>query len=76
MVENKMIVDSQWRDLERTPKIVGECEGCGEAIFAGEDVYEVNLLNGIKKETHLLHQTSECCRQYVSEMAYCRVAGE
>lgn len=69
-VENPRVIDSLWREKE--PKVMGECAGCQEDIYTGEDVYEFDDYD----QTILIHQKSECCMQYVAEMSVCRVAGE
>lgn len=68
MIENPMVVDSHWRHLERVPEVVGTCEGCGEDIVAGDDIYDF--------DGGLVHQDSSCCMDYVANMSRCRVAGE
>jgi hypothetical protein len=70
-IENPMVIDNLWRKKEQ--EVVAECGGCKEDIFAGEDVYEFTSEAG---ETVLLHQSLECCREYISEMSRCLVAGE
>ena len=62
-VENYMI-----RDLPEEQPSVGECVGCGEEIQAGEDIFDMG--------DFLLHQYSECCKQYIENTAICRTAGE
>jgi len=62
-VENYMI-----RDLPEEMLTVGECNGCGEEILQGEDVFDMG--------DFLLHRYSECCKQYIENTAVCRVAGE
>lgn len=71
--ENKMVLDSHWRHLEKEPKVIDECLGCMEDIIAGEDVYEFMSLTG---DTVIVHQNSECCQQYVGAISNCKVAGE
>lgn len=73
VVENKMVVDSQWRHLEKKPQVFGECAGCQEDIIEGDAYYEVELNHGV---TEMVHQKSECCMDYVSNMSYCKTAGE
>lgn len=67
-IENPMVIDSHWRHLEREPKVIGECAGCHEDIYEGEDIYDF--------DSGLVHQDSECCQQYVAEMSVCKLAGE
>lgn len=62
-VENHMV-----RDLPEEPLVVGECAGCGEDIYLGDEVYDFG--------DGLTHQDSECCQQYVSNISICRTAGE
>jgi hypothetical protein len=71
MIENPMVQDSQWRHLEQEVKVVGECAGCQEDITADQDWYEVagTTSNG---EQVKVHQSDDCCRQYVADMSYCR----
>ncbi|MEK4150023.1 hypothetical protein NST02_23555 [Robertmurraya sp. FSL W8-0741] len=68
MIENPMVVDHLWRHLERTPKVVGTCEGCGEEILVGEDVYDF--------DGELVHQQSSCCMEFIANKSLCKVAGE
>lgn len=75
-VENAMVVDAHWRELEREPKVYGECAGCGDNIIAGQDYYEMEAFNGEFLETSLVHQNDDCCRQYVANTSFCRTAGE
>ena len=72
-IENPMVIDAKWRHLEQEPQVVGECAGCEEDIVAGEDFYELQIIVG---EKIYIHQNAECCRQYVAEYSWCRVAGE
>lgn len=65
-IENPMVIDSLWERPE--PKVVGCCEGCGDDILEGQDIYEF--------EGGLVHQEEECCMRYVAGMSVCRVAGE
>ncbi|USK61305.1 hypothetical protein [Peribacillus asahii] len=65
-VENPMVMDGLRERNE--PKVVGECEGCHEAIYEGEDVYDF--------DGGLVHQDPDCCMQYVANISYCKVAGE
>jgi hypothetical protein len=69
-IENPMVIDSLWKEKE--PKVIDECAGCQEDIYLGEDVYEFEDFG----EIVLIHQKSECCMKYVSEMSFCKVAGE
>jgi hypothetical protein len=71
-IENPMILDSHWRHQEQPePKVIGECAGCQEDIAANQDWYEMVQVttNG---EQVLVHQSDDCCRQYVADMSYCR----
>lgn len=54
--------------IGKEPQIVAYCDGCGEGIYKGDDVYEF--------EDVILHQNSECCENYISNFAVTRVAGE
>jgi hypothetical protein len=72
-IENSMVVDSLWKEKEQEQKVISECAGCENEIFAGEDVYEFTSEAG---ETVLIHQNLECCRHYISEQSRCLVAGE
>ena len=65
-VENPMVMEGLRESNE--PKVVGECEGCCEDIYEGEDVYDF--------DGGLVHQDSECCGQYIANISYCKVAGE
>jgi hypothetical protein len=67
-IENPMVIDRLWRNQEWQPPVVGECAGCEEDITANECYYEFQE----GKETVLVHQESECCRNYVSNMSICR----
>lgn len=73
-IENRMVMDSEWRHLEREVKEYGECAGCEESILSGEDYYEIRSLS--TNEIIKVHQHMSCCQQFVSEMAWCRTAGE
>lgn len=72
-IENPMVIDAIWRNYEKEPAIVGECAGCLEDIYEGENILVFDDVHG---ETVMVHQDSECTYQYVSGMAYCKVAGE
>jgi hypothetical protein len=72
-IENPMVIDSLWRGKEQEPKVISECVGCKDDIFAGQDVYEFTNEAG---ETVLIHDNLECCREYISDMSRCLVAGE
>jgi len=50
------------------PVIVGVCEGCGQDIYEGEDVYDFS--------EGMIHQKASCCMEYVSGMSRYVVAGE
>jgi hypothetical protein len=67
-IENPMVIDSLWKYREQEPEIIGTCEGCGDDILEGEDIYDF--------DGGLVHQDSDCCLQYVANMSRCRVAGE
>ena len=47
---------------------VGECAGCGEEIYIGEDIYDLG--------DTVVHSIDSCCMEYISNIAVCRVAGE
>jgi hypothetical protein len=70
-IENPMVVDSLWSQREKESKVVGECAGCQEDITADQDWYEVagTTSNG---DQIIVHQSDDCCRQYVADMSYCR----
>ena len=51
---------------EPEQEVVGECLGCGEEIYKGEDVYDYN--------GELLHQDSSCCMEYISNASICKTA--
>jgi hypothetical protein len=67
-IENPMVLDSHWRHHEWQPPVVGECAGCEEDITADEYYYEFQE----GRESVLVHQNDECCRQYVAEKSICR----
>jgi hypothetical protein len=71
-IENPMVLDSHWRHLERAPRVYGECAGCGEDIYAGEDYYEIRSSNDVL----MVHQKADCCMDFVADMAWSRTAGE
>jgi len=54
--------------LEPEPKIIAYCDGCGEGIYEGQDIYEF--------EDVILHQDSQCCEDYIGHFAITKVAGE
>jgi hypothetical protein len=66
VIENSMVIDSLWRHQE--PKEIAECPGCGEMIYAGQEVLD---LNG-----EYIHRDIECTYQYVAGMSVSKVAGE
>lgn len=69
-----VIDDAYWSHLEQSePQVFGECAGCQEDIIEGQDFYEIELSHGV---TEKVHQNAECCMGYVSQMSYCRTAGE
>lgn len=68
-IENSMVIDSLWR---REPKVIGECDGCGQSIYSFEDYYDMQD----QEETVLVHQTSECCFQFVADRSVCRSGRE
>lgn len=72
-IENPMVVDSHWRQQEKQQKVVGECAGCQEDIYEGEGIYAFQMSFYSKV---YIHQTSECCMQYVANMSICKVAEE
>jgi hypothetical protein len=70
-IENPMVIDALW-DKSIEPRKVGECEGCHEEIYEGEEIYELDEC-GINV---LIHQESDCCQQYVASRSCRKVAGE
>ncbi|WP_052343610.1 hypothetical protein [Bacillus massiliigorillae] len=68
MLENPMVIDRLWERFEKEPEVIGECAGCGEEIYAGQDIYDC--------EGELVHQDEECCMQFVGNKSWCKVAGE
>lgn len=52
--------------LKGESKVVGYCDGCGEEIFEGEDIY---VLDDV-----VLHQDSLCCQDYISNAGRLEVA--
>lgn len=73
MVENVMVLDSYWREKEREPKVICECAGCENEIFAGQDVYEFTEESG---KTVYIHDNLNCSRDYISSQSRSLVAGE
>jgi hypothetical protein len=71
-IENPMVIDSLWSEREKEPEAIAECAGCGKDIYRGDDVYEFEDYG----EIALIHQKADCCQHYVSEMSFCKVAGE
>lgn len=61
MLENRMIIDSEWKWMERDPEIIGYCEFCGEEIYDGEDAYRFN-------DDVLLHE--DCILSYLKKNDY------
>jgi hypothetical protein len=61
-IENKMVIDRLWKDDK--PKVVGECEGCQEEIYANEDYFYLPLNGEI-----YLHQNHECIHQYIIDIS-------
>lgn len=66
-IENPMVVDSLWRHQEETSKVLGSCDGCGDDILEGQDIYEFH--------DHTVHSSPECCRDYIANISICKVAG-
>ena len=54
--------------LEPEPKVIAYCDGCGEEIYEGDDVYVF--------EDVMLHQDAHCCEDYIGHFATTKVAGE
>lgn len=67
-----MIPNTVWIDKGQVPKVVGECAGCQEDILENEAYYDFQA-NGCGVET-LVHQTADCCFQFVSDRSVCRGA--
>ena len=65
-LENPMVIDSLWKEFEKEPKVVAYCDGCGEEIYEGQDIY---VLDDV-----MLHQESACCEEYISNAAYLETA--
>ena len=72
-IENPMVIDSLWRDFEKEPEIICECKGCGEEIYEGEDILEVDGPDG---EKVYLHQDNSCTYEYVESFSVRKTAGE
>ena len=51
---------------EPEPEVVGICEGCGEDIYEGDDIYDFNGA--------MIHQDSGCCEEYISNAAISIIA--
>ncbi|MEH7342721.1 hypothetical protein V7122_02355 [Bacillus sp. JJ1532] len=66
MIENPMVIDRLWND-QKDPEVVGECEGCHEDIYEGDDIYDF--------DGGWVHQDSDCCQQYIANMSMCKTAG-
>ena len=41
MIENRMVIDSEWEWRENKRKVVYECDCCGADIYEGDDYYEI-----------------------------------
>lgn len=54
--------------IGKEPQIVAYCDGCGEEIYEGDDVYVF--------EDVILHQEARCCEDYIGHFATMKVAGE
>lgn len=65
-IENPIVIDSLWR-VNKEPKIIGECAGCGEDIYNHQDWYEFEETN----DKYLIHQDSVCCWHFVSDRSRC-----
>ena len=72
-----MAIDIQHPAITRTmstgypepePKVIAYCDGCGEEICEGDDVYVF--------EDVILHQDAHCCEDYIGHFAIMKVAGE
>lgn len=67
-IENPMVIDSLWNDEPIELEVVGECAGCGEDIVEGDNIYQL--------DDFLIHSTTECCRDFIANNSFCRVAGQ
>jgi hypothetical protein len=68
-VENPLVIDSLWREFEEEQEgreVITYCDGCGEEIYEGEDVY---IFDDV-----VLHQDSICCEKYISNTGHLAIA--
>lgn len=66
VIENPMVIDRLWDEPEL--KVIGCCEGCGDDVLEGQDIYEF--------DGSMVHQNANCCLDYVSTKSFSKVAGE
>ena len=42
MIDNRMVIDSEWEDIEKNATPVFSCDECGEGVFPGEVYYKID----------------------------------
>lgn len=42
MIDNRIVIDSEWEDIEKKPQPVRSCDECGEDILPGEVYYNID----------------------------------
>ena len=42
MIENRMVVDSEWEWNEGKREVMHECENCGAEIYEEDEYFEIN----------------------------------
>lgn len=65
MIENRMVVDSQWKTLEKQREAVCECDGCGEDIYEGEEMITFHDGHG---NQYRIHDNKQCTYEYVANI--------
>lgn len=68
-IENPIVVDALWKP---EPKVIGECEGCGQDIYSYEHYYDMQDTEDIV----LIHQNKDCCTEFVANRSVCRSADD
>ncbi|MED5052670.1 hypothetical protein P9850_12680 [Anoxybacillus rupiensis] len=68
MLENFMISDRHPIRDPQDAKVVGYCAGCGQEIYDGDEIIEIN--------GEMIHENKDCAFDFCAEVGFARVAGE
>lgn len=41
MIDNRIVIESEWEDIKKKPQPVRSCDECGEDILPGEVYYKI-----------------------------------